>query len=98
LSVRIEEDSPHGEKTTWRNNLENRKMIGQILVEKGYVTLAQLNEARRQQLLAAPGSVRPLLGEALLQLGYATPGQIEEALKLQKGHPPSSPSAPNPNL
>jgi hypothetical protein len=58
-------------------------MIGQILVEKGYINLSQLNEARRKQLHAEP-SARPLLGEALLQLGYATPGQIEEALRLQK--------------
>ncbi len=59
-------------------------MIGQILVEKNYITLAQLNEARRRQLHAEP-SARPLLGEALVQLGYANSVQIEEAIKLQKG-------------
>jgi len=63
-------------------------MIGQILVEKGYVTLAQLNEARRKQLFAEPEG-RPLLGETLVQLGYANPVQIEEAIKLQEGEPRS---------
>ncbi len=58
-------------------------MIGQILVEKGHITLAQLNEARRKQLFCEPHQ-RPLLGEALSQLGYVTPEQIEEALREQK--------------
>jgi hypothetical protein len=47
-----------------------------------YITLAQLNEARRKQLFCEPHQ-RPLLGEALTQLGYVTPEQIEEALKEQ---------------
>jgi len=63
-------------------------MIGQILVEKGYVTLAQLNEARRRQLFCEPRQ-RPLLGEALCQLGHATSAQVEEALRLQKNEPRS---------
>lgn len=74
-----------------------RKLIGQILVEKGYINLSQLNEARRKQLFSEP-SERPPLGQILWQLGYVTSGQIEEALKLQEGQPPSSPSAPNPTL
>ena len=61
-------------------------MIGQILVEKGYVTLSQLNEARRRQLFAEPEQ-RPLLGQILYQLGHVTPAQVEEALKLQKTEP-----------
>jgi hypothetical protein len=72
-------------------------MIGKILVEKGYINLSQLNEARRKQLFTEPNE-RPPLGQILWQLGYVTSEQIEEALKLQGGHPPSSPSAPNPNL
>jgi hypothetical protein len=72
-------------------------MIGQILVEKKYITLSQLNEARRRQLISEPVN-RPLLGEILCQLGHVTSAQVEEALKLQEGHPPSFPSAPTPNL
>ena len=63
-------------------------MIGQILVEKGYINLFQLNEARRRQLLYTPANAS-LLGEILEQLGYVTPGQVEEALKLQKDEPRS---------
>jgi hypothetical protein len=83
-----------------------RKMIGQILMEKKYITLAQLNEARRKQLLTDP-DLRLPLGEVLVQMGYVAPAQVEEVLKLQEGlrpggsglegHSPSSPSAPNPS-
>ena len=73
-------------------------MIGQILVEKKYITLSQLNEARRKQLLLSHPEKPPLLGEILCQLGHVTSEQVEEALKLQEGHSPSSPSAPNPTL
>jgi hypothetical protein len=70
--------------------LENRKIIGQILVEKGYVTLAQLNEARRRQLFSEPDK-RPLLGEILEQLGYVTPEQVEKALRAEKEGLPIAP-------
>jgi hypothetical protein len=60
-----------------------RKMIGQILVEKGYINLAQLNEARRRQLFTDP-DLRLPLGEVLCQLGYIKPAQVEEALRLQE--------------
>jgi hypothetical protein len=63
-----------------------RKMIGQILVEKGYINLSQLNEARRKQLISDRDK-RPLLGEVLWQLGYVTSVQVEEALRLQQGSP-----------
>jgi len=64
------------------------KLLGQILVEKGYINLFQLNEARRKQLISEP-EARPLLGQILYQLGYATSVQVEEALKLQKTEPRS---------
>ena len=60
-----------------------KKLIGQILIEGGYITFAQLNEARRLQLLAEP-DLRAPLGEILCQLGYATSGQIADALRLQE--------------
>jgi hypothetical protein len=59
-------------------------MIGQILVEKGHITLAQLNEARRKQLLTDP-DLRLPLGEVLCQLGHVSPAQVEEALREQQG-------------
>ncbi len=58
-------------------------MIGQILVEKGHITLSQLNEARRKQLLSEPQERQPL-GEILCQLGHVTSEQVEEALREQE--------------
>jgi len=58
------------------------ELLGQGLIEKGVITLAQLNEARRKQLHGERGESQPL-GEVLCQLGYATPKQIEEALRVQ---------------
>jgi len=54
-------------------------LIGEILVDLGVVTLPQVNEGRRRQML------RPnvLLGEYLVELGYATPEQLLEALARQ---------------
>jgi hypothetical protein len=62
-------------------------MLGQILVEKGIITLAQLNEARRRQLISEPEK-RPLLGQILWQLGYINSAQVEEALRLQSESQP----------
>ncbi len=68
--------TPEGsEKMAW-------KLIGQILIEKGYATFEQVYEARRVQIhtTALP---RPPLGMILREMGYATPEQIGEALRLQ---------------
>jgi len=59
------------------------KLIGQILVEKGYINLFQLNEARRIQLNTGAVPLPPL-GMILREMGCVTPEQVEEALKLQK--------------
>jgi hypothetical protein len=58
------------------------KLIGQILVEKGYATFEQVFEARRIQIhtTALP---RPPIGMIMREMGYVTGGQIEEALQLQ---------------
>jgi len=59
-----------------------RKLIGQILIEKGYATFVQVNEARRIQMNTKAAPLPPL-GMILREMGYATPKQIEEALQLQ---------------
>ncbi len=61
-----------------------RKLIGQILVEKGYATIEQVFEARRIQMYTKASPVPPL-GMILREMGYATPEQIGEALRLQAG-------------
>jgi len=58
------------------------KLIGQILIEKGYATIVQVNEARRIQLYTKASPLPPL-GMILRELGYATGEQVEEALQLQ---------------
>ena len=63
---------------------QERKMIGQILIEKKVITPAQLNAARRQQHLSHLGERQPL-GKILWQLGYVTTEQVVEALNQQEG-------------
>lgn len=59
--------------------VKGHRLIGEILVDQGFVTLPQVNEARRQQM-AQPNV---LLGEYLVELGYVTPEQLLEALSRQ---------------
>ena len=60
------------------------KLIGQILVEKGYTTFEQVFEARRIQIHTTASPLPPI-GMILREMGYATPEQIGEALRLQAG-------------
>lgn len=59
--------------------VQNRRLIGEILVDMGFISLSKVNEARRKQM------VQPnvLLGEYLVDLGYLTPNQLLEALARQ---------------
>jgi hypothetical protein len=61
-----------------------RKLIGQILVEKGYATFEQVFEARRIQIHTTASPLPPI-GMILREMGYATGEQVEEALRLQAG-------------
>ena len=76
--VRTPTATPEGSgKMAW-------KLIGQILMEKGYATLEQVYEARRVQMNTEALPLPPL-GMILREMGYATGKQIEEALRLQAG-------------
>lgn len=59
--------------------LKGHHLIGEILVDLGFVTLPEVNQARRKQML------RPhvLLGEYLVEMGFVTPDQLLEALARQ---------------
>ena len=59
--------------------MEQRKPIGQILCEKGYITQDQLKQACEQQL-----KEYELLGQILASLGHITGEQLTEALELQR--------------
>lgn len=60
---------------------QERKRLGDLLVEAGLITEAQLQEALQQK---APGQK---LGDALLQRGYITEQQLIEVLEFQLGIP-----------
>jgi len=58
-----------------------RKRIGEILKEIGYLTEAQLREALAVQ--AREGG-RRMLGQILVSRGYVTPARLRVALAKQK--------------
>jgi type IV pilus assembly protein PilB len=60
---------------------QERKRLGDLLVEAGLITEAQLQEALKEK---APGQK---LGDALLQRGYITEQQLIEVLEFQLGIP-----------
>jgi len=59
--------------------LKGHRLIGEILVDLGFVTLPDVNEARRKQMLQP----NVLLGEYLVEMGFVTPDQLLEALARQ---------------
>ena len=61
---------------------QQRKPIGQLLKELGYVTEEQIKVALEVQKIK-PG----LLGEILVELGFVSPREIAEAIAYQAGKP-----------
>jgi hypothetical protein len=61
--------------------MASAKRLGEVMVEKGYVTQEQVDEALRLQQL--PGE-RRMLGQILISQGFATPPQVQVALARQK--------------
>ena len=63
---------------------ENKTLLGQILVELGYITIYQLDEALHiQRSDAAAGKEQKPLGQILLELGYCGPNQLIRAIQVQ---------------
>jgi hypothetical protein len=58
---------------------QSHRLLGEILVDLGFLNIPQVNEARRKQM----DNPNVLLGEYLVELGYVTPKQLLEALNLQ---------------
>ncbi|HOP94727.1 MAG TPA: type II secretion system ATPase GspE, partial [Dictyoglomaceae bacterium] len=65
-----------------REKRRGRKVLGEIVVEKGLVTKEQLDEALR---VSSERGIR--LGEALLELNYINDNQLAQALSEQLGIP-----------
>jgi len=60
--------------------LEQRNLIGHILMDLGYLKEEHVNEARRKQM-AYP---ELKLGEILIGMNILTPEQLEKGLQLQE--------------
>jgi hypothetical protein len=60
--------------------MQNRKkLIGEIMVALEYVSIDQINDARRYQM----EYTAKRLGECLVELGYATETQVQRSLDVQ---------------
>ncbi|MDR3614717.1 MAG: hypothetical protein P4L53_14255 [Candidatus Obscuribacterales bacterium] len=76
-------------KTKPSNNSEtssapNKMLLGQILVELGYITIYQLDESLNiQREEAFAGKEQRPLGQLLLELGYCGPNQLIRAIQVQ---------------
>jgi len=57
----------------------SRKMIGEIMVSLGYVSIEHINEARRHQMQGAGKRI----GECLVELGYLQEEEVKKALTVQ---------------
>ena len=62
--------------------MSDRKPIGQLLKELGYITEEQIQVALEVQKIR-----RGLLGEILVELGFVSPKEIAEAIAHQSGKP-----------
>ena len=56
------------------------RLLGQILTDGGYITLEQLNDARRRQMQETERRV----GELLVEMGYLAPKALARALAIQE--------------
>lgn len=55
------------------------RLLGEILVDSGHVTLTQLNEARRRQMMETERRI----GEILVEMGHLSPDALARALTIQ---------------
>ncbi len=75
------------EDTTTSNKpaeTDNKYLLGQILVDLGYITIYQLDEALHiQRSDEEAGKERKPLGQILLELGFCGPNQLIRAIQVQ---------------
>ena len=66
------------------NQDEQRYLLGQILVDLGFITIYQLDEALQiQRSDDENGNERKPLGQILLELGFCGPNQLIRAIQVQ---------------
>ncbi len=61
---------------------ESHTLLGQVLVELGYITIYQLDEALQIQRAEYKKEAKPL-GQVLLEMGYCSPNQLIRAIQVQ---------------
>ena len=61
---------------------ESHTLLGQVLVELGYITIYQLDEALQIQRAEYLKEAKPL-GQVLLEMGYCSPNQLIRAIQVQ---------------
>ncbi|HEY9786745.1 MAG TPA: hypothetical protein V6D17_15185 [Candidatus Obscuribacterales bacterium] len=72
---------------------ENKTLLGQILVELGYITIYQLDEALHiQRSDTEAGKEQKPLGQILLELGYCGPNQLIRAIQVQSEYRKAQPA------
>lgn len=67
-----------------RREVFERKLMGEYLVGKGYLSDSQLDFALQRQQFLALGGRRILLGELLVELNLVRPTHVQEALAFQQ--------------
>ncbi len=71
-------------KSTKYSQVNDKTLIGQILVELGYITIYQLDEALFIQKQDKENNKEPkTLGQIFLELGYCGPNQLIRAIQVQ---------------
>ncbi len=62
--------------------MEEKRLFGEIAIEKGFITLDQLRRALDiQREMIRSGEGHKLIGVLLVELGYLTPEQVVEILE-----------------
>jgi len=60
-----------------------RRLFGEVAIEKGLVSEAQIYEALTvQERLRNSGKQVPLLGQVLVELGHLTPEQVQSVIEI----------------
>jgi AraC-like DNA-binding protein len=73
--------------------VDESTLLGQILVELGYITIYQLDEALHiQRTDKEGGKEHKPLGQILLELGYCGPNHLIRAIQVQCEYRNASPA------
>jgi hypothetical protein len=63
--------------------LDEKRLFGEIAIERGYVTVAQVKQALEiQREMRRAGEGHKLIGVLLVELGYMSPKQVMEVLEM----------------